>query len=983
MYDLFRFILLRPPDPGALARSIQLEGNNDFVKSLRLARQDSSGAVRSAAGAYLQSDDAASSLANLSLGNALQSFAQGVAANPNITQAKAESLIGQRFSGSSQSVAAGAGFQEDKRRLQNTLIALKLAAPSPAQIVQFDFVPGLIRAANLIERLAVNDPSLSHSGAVAALLQVPIVLPAGLALGDAPSADGPPAPPPGPPAPENNPATEYQSLLEAYDGLTSLQPRDFKPTTQDPVQPVETPPPATVTNETLLTEITGLRTLVARQSDVLNQNIQNAVAPSTFLAEVRLAPTAASVAAFSAPAQAALTSLKVDLATTPVGTALDRVTRRLARLAPAALSAAVEPVSNVKLVGSQAYLQHLVPTTQPATALAAAKSPPLPVTHGSVRPAGIGDLLVVRQQLTGYARGEVAHIENILRGETHEHTVKRAETTEQTTTTEQETTQEEERDLQSTERFEMQRESDSVASMDGKLRGDSFYSPSYGGVLEFQNDNQSGVTGSMQVAQKTASTYSQDVTSRATSRITERTRTQTISRVVRSFRDITRHSFDNKGGADNVVGVYQWVEKLYQAQVYNYGRRLFYDLVVPEPASFVLEALSRQRIEGFDLVKPQPFTLGPMDITEYNYSYYAALYGVSGIETPPPAMQIVSKGWPEQTQGGSTVIATVKDLPLPKGYQASYVSRYYYTIHYYPSPVLDFIVGATHLLKGQDLNGETDSIPVTIKTTNVTNVTLTAEISCERTAAWYQQWQSRAHAAILQGYQSRQSAYEERLANAQAAVRVGLQGLSSDAAQKLMRMELKKFSLALFTGQEFDAFNAIQLVSETDPDSGQTVPYPQPDLAAAGPRGSYVRFFEQALEWEQMLFVFYPYFWGRKQYWLDKVLLEDRDPQFTDFLTAGAARVLIPARPGFEAALAHFMETGEIWNGGDLPEVGDPLYVPLLKEIKAAAQNGDAQPYGDPWTVRLPTSLVLLRPDSTLPEWKQGAGGEWVEASPV
>ena len=41
---------------------------------------------------------------------------------------------------------------------------------------------------------------------------------------------------------------------------------------------------------------------------------------------------------------------------------------------------------------------------------------------------------------------------------------------------------------------------------------------------------------------------------------------------------------------------------------------------------------------------------------------------------------------------------------------------------------------------------------------------------------------------------------------------------------------------------------------------------------------------------------------------------------------------------------------------------------------------GDEIPQGDPWTVRLPTTLVRLRPDDKLPKWEQNAEGEWVEA---
>jgi len=52
----------------------------------------------------------------------------------------------------------------------------------------------------------------------------------------------------------------------------------------------------------------------------------------------------------------------------------------------------------------------------------------------------------------------------------------------------------------------------------------------------------------------------------------------------------------------------------------------------------------------------------------------------------------------------------------------------------------------------------------------------------------------------------------------------------------------------------------------------------------------------------------------------------------------------------------------------------NPLYVSLVEEI-AEAQDvalDDAEPYGDPWTYTLPTTLVKLQADAALPTWPAG-----------
>ena len=73
--------------------------------------------------------------------------------------------------------------------------------------------------------------------------------------------------------------------------------------------------------------------------------------------------------------------------------------------------------------------------------------------------------------------------------------------------------------------------------------------------------------------------------------------------------------------------------------------------------------------------------------------------------------------------------------------------------------------------------------------------------------------------------------------------------------------------------------------------------YPEFDVAEATAEGQVVRFFEQAFEWNNLTYLFYPYFWGRKSRWLDVFPLDDPDPQFRDFLRAGSARVPARGRP--------------------------------------------------------------------------------------
>jgi len=75
-------------------------------------------------------------------------------------------------------------------------------------------------------------------------------------------------------------------------------------------------------------------------------------------------------------------------------------------------------------------------------------------------------------------------------------------------------------------------------------------------------------------------------------------------------------------------------------------------------------------------------------------------------------------------------------------------------------------------------------------------------------------------------------------------------------------------------------------------------------------QGEIIKFLHQAIEWEQMLYFLYPYFWTHPTRWEFKKYLNHPDPLHQAFLKAGSARVILTIRPGFEAAFLAFINKG-------------------------------------------------------------------------
>jgi hypothetical protein len=583
-----------------------------------------------------------------------------------------------------------------------------------------------------------------------------------------------------------------------------------------------------------------------------------------------------------------------------------------------------------------------------------------------VRAIGIGDLQVVRQQLIGYEAGEVSHIENVLEGELLRRSTTREEVSELTITQETSTSQVEERDLQSTTRNELSTEAQKESSQQTVSVKDQTTSVEYGKLVENSKSN-----------------YARSVTDRAVNTLTQMVKLQRVQRERKTFTQEAVHEVDNRQpGAKKIRGIYQWVDKKYKARILNYGTRLLYDVVVPEPAAFLIESLKKAvQPESFQLTKPVEPQISPSFLGPGTYQNYATRYGVTGSVTPPPDEFVETIAHPDNKRLAPGVSATVAsyNISIPDGFAA--VSGYIQFIDSeltanLPTPnFFEFFIGekqffrfgyapnATVSTLGTSflMNGETGDVPVTFRTfPPVVEFAYAIGINCKRTDKAYERWQLKTHATIMAGYQRQLAAYEDKLAQYRAVVRgqvAQAQNFAHDPS--IEQEELKKAFIALLLSEQFSqAYRATP----------NPLAFP-PNPTAVTKWGAMVAFFERAFEWENLMYTYYPYFWGRQTSWGELILIQDTNPQFEAFLKAGAARVVIPVRPGFEAALAHFQETGDIWMGKEMPDMFSDYYVSIIDEIKARNAAPGQEVLVEEWDVTLPTTLVMLKEDTTLPAW--------------
>ena len=587
----------------------------------------------------------------------------------------------------------------------------------------------------------------------------------------------------------------------------------------------------------------------------------------------------------------------------------------------------------------------------------------LPKGSGSIKPAGIADLLVVKQQLLKYELGEVAHIENIMLTEKKGRTHRQLNREEDTFTSETETTKESERDTQTTERFGIEKESSNIAQEDQSLEAGVTISASYGGMVSITAGVNYATSSSSISSSSVATQYAKSITERAIERIKEKVRTSRTKVTISETEETNLHEFDNTNtalpSASHVIGQYHWVDKFYLNQIVNYGKRLMYEFIIPEPASFYIFAKTNKPSENNLIVKP--VTLEEIKLTSHkdintaNYSSFISIYGVQGL-TPPPTQFQTACTTITNPVGPNFSVFSSKDLKVPTGYLAK---QAYATVGSDWNGFIQLRVGR-HALGGvfgqfysTVLDNETDIVPVTGYANYNSAAYINIEIVCERSPELYEEWQLKTYQAIIEAYNKKQSDYESALAGYQTSSGVAIYGNNPEINREIERTELKKGCIELLTDQKFDAFDAMR---QNQPTQG----YPEFKNSEAKAEGGYIQFFEQAFEWSQMTYIFYPYFWGRKNGWTVKSLYQDNDPLFTNFLQAGAVRVVIPVRPNFTEAVLHYAESGNIWNGASVPTIADPLFVSIIDEIKTATGDLVGTNVGDPWITKIPTNLVKL-----------------------
>jgi hypothetical protein len=201
---------------------------------------------------------------------------------------------------------------------------------------------------------------------------------------------------------------------------------------------------------------------------------------------------------------------------------------------------------------------------------------------------------------------------------------------------------------------------------------------------------------------------------------------------------------------------------------------------------------------------------------------------------------------------------------------------------------------------------------------------------------WYA-WQHRAWSMMRKGAEELWRLQRQELQQRRDRLQEEIGRWDPLTLRRMEREEVMKTTLKWIFGPAFDLMPSEVTRLYGDHAGGLAVLEPSgltvEQWAQTMGLGEFIKFLHQAIEWENVLFFVYPYFWDNSRNHNLKRFLYHPDSLHQTFLRGGAARVVLTVRPGFEESFTKLFETGSL--DGDL---GNHPYLTIAEEIRAFAK---------------------------------------------
>jgi hypothetical protein len=457
-----------------------------------------------------------------------------------------------------------------------------------------------------------------------------------------------------------------------------------------------------------------------------------------------------------------------------------------------------------------------------------------------------------------------------------------------------------------------------------------------------------------ETAKRDSRNHSVAVTRKASSRTRKEHKATFTIKQQAGIEDQSVRTLANASETDPMrIDFHQMLRK-WKVDLYRYGLRLTYDVVVPAPGIDLLDKVDELRRIDYQLAQPFAFSLLPSDITRTNWASLAAQYGAE-VEAPEPVtallnQQVTFANQPEEEAEKGRF--DTFEFEVPDGYRVSRGDFAAWFVLYANGwfDVQDDPPGATgrgatddNMLYGyrsglQNLLGRSGHVSLVMFSFNLQIGYAQATLEVTQTQEGWQAWQHRAWMAMRKAAEEVWHVQRQDLSQRRDRLNDEIARWDPLSLRQMEREEVMKTTLKWIFGPAFDLMPSEVSRLYSGEAGGLASLEPSrltaTQWAQAMGLGEFIKYLHQAIEWENVLFFVYPYFWDTPRNHALKRFLQHPDSLHRSFLRGGAARVVLTVRPGFEESFTRLYETGSLDE-----DLGDHPYLAIAAEISAFAQT--------------------------------------------
>jgi hypothetical protein len=444
-----------------------------------------------------------------------------------------------------------------------------------------------------------------------------------------------------------------------------------------------------------------------------------------------------------------------------------------------------------------------------------------------------------------------------------------------------------------------------------------------------------------------------ETTRKASSRVKQEHKVTISTSTVTGTSETTTRTLQNPSTTNPMRIDYFSLMRKWHVGLYRYGLRLTYDLAVPEPGATLREAykqldiLQKQVQQGFTflptpgsitaatlpgLIQQYPASVPPAPANTINLTVIHTMDNLSDTKNmhyeavpfdldprymvDPASTQTADyalSGDPH-TSIDNTELDCLEDDQSPQMLQLGSVQQHF-----------------TSNLKA--LVGTQGHLQVTYRHAGVAAATMTLNIVGALTPQALQDWQNQAWTALYNAAQTAFYTQQQSISAQVQALQDKINNVDTLTLRREENDEIMKCVLRWLLGPSFEFmpqevvdlfggdlqygvnFTGNDLMRVLHIPVGQTtidipLPFSPTDWTTMFQYQEMVKFINEAIEWENVLYFLYSYYWDVPQSWDFIRQIQHPDSTRQAFLRSGSARVVLTVRKGWETAWVSFVENG-------------------------------------------------------------------------